>query len=192
MKLKVLTLKLNVDSGTFDTAPLDQFQAEGRELVEISEHYFQHDNTPTLVLLIRYRDTDPVRTRDIDAPPRREWRNELDGDARKLYEVLSEWRGRRSKKEGMPAFLILNNRQLAAVAAARPVTLASLRAVEGIGESRSTRWGADILAVVAAAMGRIPCDQQSIVVSETVPGTPSEPVPSAPRSLIGTEVENGR
>jgi ribonuclease D len=68
--------------------------------------------------------------------------------------MLRDWRSRRSHKEGMPSFLILNNRQLAAISAAQPASLTALRGVEGIGESRSIRWGQEILGVVAAALGR--------------------------------------
>lgn len=154
MKLKVLTLKLNVDNGTFDTDQLDQFQSDGREVIEVSEHYFQHDHIPSLALVVRYRDINPVTPGDQNALPRKEWRNDLDAKARQLYDMLRDWRSRRAHKEGMPSFLILNNRQLAAISAAQPASLTALRGVEGIGESRSIRWGQEILGVVAAALGR--------------------------------------
>ena len=49
MKIKVLTLRLNSASGTFNDKELADFQL-GKDILEVSEHFLIHDKIPTLVL----------------------------------------------------------------------------------------------------------------------------------------------
>jgi hypothetical protein len=51
-----------------------------------------------------------------------------------LFETLRAWRSERCKQEGIPPYVICNNRQLAAVAKARPPTLAALGRIDGFGD----------------------------------------------------------
>ena len=51
----------------------------------------------------------------------------------------------------MPAYVVAYDETLASIAAARPTTLAALERVKGIGPAKLDRYGADILAIVAAA-----------------------------------------
>ncbi|MBI5209908.1 MAG: HRDC domain-containing protein [Elusimicrobia bacterium] len=43
---------------------------------------------------------------------RKDWRAELDEGGKRLYDELRLWRGRRARREGMPPYLILSNREL--------------------------------------------------------------------------------
>ena len=64
----------------------------------------------------------------------------------------AKWRRQRAKSDAVPAYVILNNRTLDAIAGAAPTTLAELAAVPGIGPSRLDQYGADILGIVAAGI----------------------------------------
>ncbi|MDD2804966.1 MAG: hypothetical protein PHV33_05385 [Elusimicrobiales bacterium] len=55
MKLKIFTLRLNPATGLFDEGELVSFQL-GKDVIEISEHFLVHEKTPTLLLVLRYRD----------------------------------------------------------------------------------------------------------------------------------------
>lgn len=66
-----------------------------------------------------------------------------------MFERLRAWRNGRAQAEGVPPYVLLTNRQLAATARERPGTLAALKAIEGIGEARAARFGTELLAVVA-------------------------------------------
>ena len=50
-----------------------------------------------------------------------------------------------AKKRRVPAFRVLTNRALVAVAQARPTTLTALRAVEGIGPKVIETYGAQLI-----------------------------------------------
>jgi ATP-dependent DNA helicase RecQ len=147
MKLKVITLRVDPASGNFDDRALVEFQ-EGRDVIEASEHFLVHEKTPTLVLVLRYRVVAPGARPGAEAE-RKDWRAELDPEGKRMYDELRLWRGRKAKREGIPPYLILNNRELAELAARRPSSIAQLREIHGIGEAKAGRWGEEILAALA-------------------------------------------
>lgn len=51
----------------------------------------------------------------------------------------------------MPAYVVAYDETLKSIAAARPTTLTALERVKGIGPAKLDKYGADILAIVAAA-----------------------------------------
>jgi DNA helicase-2/ATP-dependent DNA helicase PcrA len=64
---------------------------------------------------------------------------------------LKRWRLDRAREEGKPAFVVFHDTTLAAIAAIRPASEAELRAVPGVGPAKIERYGAEVLAAVAAA-----------------------------------------
>jgi ATP-dependent DNA helicase RecQ len=69
---------------------------------------------------------------------------------RALFEALRRWRLEQASALGKPAFVVFADRTLEELARTKPRTLEALRAVSGIGEAKLERWGAQVLAVVAA------------------------------------------
>ena len=70
-------------------------------------------------------------------------------DARLVAE-LKQWRLAESRKAGVPAFRVLRDQTLVAVAAARPRDEAGLLAVPGIGPALLRRYGSRILRICRA------------------------------------------
>jgi len=69
----------------------------------------------------------------------------LTGNAADLAARLKDWRAAEAKRMGVPAFLVLHDRTLNALAAARPASPHELLAVEGMGPSKIGRFGEAIL-----------------------------------------------
>jgi ATP-dependent DNA helicase RecQ len=65
-----------------------------------------------------------------------------------LFEALREWRAARAKEQGVPAYVILHDRTLRELAAARPPTVDDLLRVSGIGAAKAARYGAKLLEVI--------------------------------------------
>jgi ATP-dependent DNA helicase RecQ len=65
-------------------------------------------------------------------------------------EALREWRRREAARRSVPAYVVLHDRTLAALAAARPSTLAALSEIPGIGPAKLEAYGQDLLALFAA------------------------------------------
>jgi len=68
-------------------------------------------------------------------------------------EALRAWRKRRADDDGVPAYVVLSNRQLEGIAVAMPADAAALLDCDGIGPSRLERYGEDILAVLDSVRG---------------------------------------
>ncbi len=87
-------------------------------------------------------------------PASRTGRSEPASEAEaELRESLTRWRRERARNDAVPAYVVLNNRTLDAIAEAEPRTLGELSSVPGIGPSRLEQYGDEILGIVAAAAG---------------------------------------
>ncbi len=71
---------------------------------------------------------------------------------RRVLEGLYHWRRDRSRADAVPAYVVAHDATLLAIAEARPASIAALRRVHGMGPAKLDRYGAEILAVIAASV----------------------------------------
>ena len=64
---------------------------------------------------------------------------------------LRHWRRETARAAGLPAYIVFHDTTLAAIAAARPTSLAELLRVSGVGESKLRKYGDEVLEVLRAA-----------------------------------------
>ena len=67
--------------------------------------------------------------------------------AEKLFEQLRNWRTEQARPNHTPAFMILSDAVMRAIATAAPQSLSSLHAVSGMGPAKVDRYGADLVAL---------------------------------------------
>jgi ATP-dependent DNA helicase RecQ len=70
---------------------------------------------------------------------------------RELFDALRQWRLAEARTQGVPAYVILHDRTLAAIASSRPATLDALARVGGIGSAKLERYGEAIVALARGA-----------------------------------------
>ena len=70
-----------------------------------------------------------------------------------LFQALRAWRADIAREHGVPAFVVLHDSTLAAIAAAKPDSLSGLRAISGIGDAKLARYGAQLLEVTNGQPG---------------------------------------
>ncbi len=75
------------------------------------------------------------------------------GSASPLFEALRAWRLERARADGVPAYVVADNRTLTRVADERPTTESELLAVAGMGRHRVENYGEEMLAIIRAARG---------------------------------------
>ncbi len=75
----------------------------------------------------------------------------LTEEARRAVTRLKKWRLERAFAERVPAYMICPDRTLEELAHARPETLDALKDIHGLGESKITRYGADLLVALREA-----------------------------------------
>jgi DNA helicase II / ATP-dependent DNA helicase PcrA len=66
-----------------------------------------------------------------------------------VAEQLRAWRRKRAEADGVPAYVVFNDRTLAALSERRPRSRGELLAVEGIGPNKLDRYGDELLALLA-------------------------------------------
>jgi ATP-dependent DNA helicase RecQ len=71
----------------------------------------------------------------------------LDAGSRGLFDALRGWRLEQARTQGVPAYVVLHDRTLAAIAQTRPATLDALARIDGIGAAKLERYGAAIVAL---------------------------------------------
>jgi superfamily II DNA helicase RecQ len=154
MRLRVFTLRYDRSSEQFDDTELRNFIATGVEAIEVREHFFECDGHPVWALLLSYRDTSDtapmVSRRDASKSGRPETKQELSADEMVRFEAVRAWRNARSSRDGKPPYILLTNRQLAAVAQKDPKSLTALGEVQGIGDGKLHDFGAELLEILTA------------------------------------------
>ena len=65
-----------------------------------------------------------------------------------LYLELKQWRSDTAREQGVPAYIVFNNRTLAAIAAQHPTSHDELLEVSGIGPAKAERYGDEILDLI--------------------------------------------
>jgi ATP-dependent DNA helicase RecQ len=68
-----------------------------------------------------------------------------------LLANLRAWRSEVARTRGVPAYVVLHDTTIDSIATARPATLGQLRDIPGIGDKKLEHYGAELLALVAAA-----------------------------------------
>jgi len=84
-----------------------------------------------------------------EKPLRRKVAEDLSPEEQQLFERLKAWRREEAREQGKPPYVIFHDSTLRAIAALRPRTMQSLATIDGIGEKKLERYGAQVLAIVA-------------------------------------------
>ena len=96
----------------------------------------------------------PGRSRPAAAEPRaRPALDPLPPEAEAPEAALRAWRLERSRKDKVPAYVVLSDRHLQGIALARPASLRELRGLPGIGPTKLEAYGEEILAVLEPFSG---------------------------------------
>ena len=154
MLVRVITLRFEPVIGSFDDAPLREFLKD-KEVLSIRDYFFVKNEVPYLTVLVTYY---PHRSETASpAVPRNHqsdgasWRTLVTEAELPLFNTLRDWRAERSKRDGVPPYVIGTNRQFAAMVKTRPQSLSKLAEIEGFGKAKLEKYGEEILALLARA-----------------------------------------
>jgi superfamily II DNA helicase RecQ len=150
--LKIFTLKYNEKSESFNDSAMSNFLAD-KELLRWESHFFERKNEYFWTVLVEYRTLVTTKTESIrenDAKKVEHYKDMLTDNDWPLFNMLREWRSERSKKEGIPPYIICNNVQLARITVKRPSSLNALLEIEGIGRGKTEKYGKELLQIIAS------------------------------------------
>ena len=144
MHLTTLALPFDKDSNSFDESPLQEF-LEKYEALRVNEAFVEVDGEPLLALFIVAAPRIVLSRENSKPVP-----VEVSADAKPTYEALRAWRKNEATSQGIPAYCILTNRQLAALAEAGPRERSDLAGISGIGKKTLEKYAPDILNVIGS------------------------------------------
>ena len=122
---------------------------DGRPLIALADPeavraVYRGDRRLTVLDLPRRSDRTPrSRTRGDQAP--------IPGESSDLFEALRAWRREEAARQRVPPYVIFHDRTLADIARIRPADRVDLAAIGGVGQGKLERYGARVLAIVAAS-----------------------------------------
>jgi ATP-dependent DNA helicase RecQ len=70
---------------------------------------------------------------------------------RALFDALRTWRATTARANAVPPYVIFHDRTLHEIAQQRPINVAELRQIGGVGERKAERYGAEISKIVQEA-----------------------------------------
>ena len=79
---------------------------------------------------------------------------DLDPAAKAIWEALRAWRLAEARLQELPPYVIFHDSTLSEVARRRPLSLAALAQIPGIGRSKLERYGSAVIEIVAAGTSR--------------------------------------
>ena len=150
--LRIFTLKYEEKSESFNDSVLSNFLAN-KEILRWESHFFERKNEYFWTLLIEYRTSSAPEIELIqktDGSKGESYKELLAENDWPLYKVLRDWRTERSKKEGIPPYIICNNMQPAKITVARPSSLNALQEIDGIGRAKTEKYGKEMLQIIAS------------------------------------------
>ena len=104
----------------------------------------------------------------------------MNPQAEELFEKLRAWRTEVARPTKTPAFMILADAVLRAIANHAPATLSALHAVPGMGPAKVDKYGAAVLAVcrgeAVPSTTKAPVKREASTTRTTTGGYPTEPV----------------
>lgn len=170
MRVKLFTLRYSATLGGFDDSPVQEFSRD-KEMLSFREYFFPVNEVPHLACVVTYQE--PVVGSDILSAAReitsnRSPRSSNSGKARgkrqdpsvglseserTLFNTLRIWRADEARTQGVPAYVILRNRDLVALVTKRPDSRTALLGISGIGPKTVERYGDAILHKLHGARG---------------------------------------
>ncbi len=104
-----------------------------------------------------------LEDREKKRPIRRpDSRNELDDKEKQVYDAMRAWRAARAKAEGIPPYMIANNKQLAKMIRSRVQSRTALTAIQGIGDAKAAKYGEEILEILNKHLVQAPAETPEV------------------------------
>ncbi len=117
------------------------------QVLQVKHEFVSFQDASFWCVMVEYLQGKAVANRTGEKK-RKDYREILSPEDFALFVKFREWRKERAAGEQVPVYTILTNEQLAHIAQNKPGDIGALREVEGIGEARSARYGAEILAIL--------------------------------------------
>ena len=147
MKLKVFSIPAVGDETA--EAALNLFTAQHR-IVQIDRQLIQDGGASFWSVCVGYFETQSRSEKLPQNKTRVDYRAVLSAEDFRHYAALREWRKAAADRDGIPAFGVFTNEQLAAIVRLPVLSLSALMSIDGVGEKKTERYGKDLIALLGS------------------------------------------
>jgi superfamily II DNA helicase RecQ len=153
MPYKIFCRAIPTDDGTEEE--LNRFLA-GHRVAGVQTQWVSREGVPYLVFAVEYTQQREGFRPPPDTGPQAEridYQKVLGPEEFKRFHALREARRKLAEAEGVKPFVVFTNAQLAAMVTSGADSLAALGRIEGVGEARVQKYGAQVLAALKGCAG---------------------------------------
>jgi len=127
-------------------AALNQFLAS-HAVLSIERHFVQDGQNSVWAVCVSYQDGHQVDSSNSKAA-KIDYKEVLNEKQFVVYAKLRDLRKAMADQEGVPAYALFNNRQLAEMVQHKITTLVELKKLTGIGDARADKYGQHFLKII--------------------------------------------
>lgn len=152
MPIEIFSVSAQGDAAASEA--LNRFLA-GKRVLSLERSLVQAGPQAFWSFCVEYLEGEPrTGTRNPKMAKRIDYREVLDEKAFGRFAAMRQKRKELAEKEGVPAYAIFTNEQLAAVAQLERASLGAMKEVEGIGEAKAAKYGQAMLEAMGAGDGK--------------------------------------
>jgi len=140
-----------VGDGTHAEAELNAFLRSQRVL-SVEKHFVTTTTSAYWAVAVEFLGENARRPASPGGP-RVDYKDVLSAEDFAVYRRLRDLRKQIADTDGVPAFAVFTNAQLAAMVTERALTASALGKIDGIGEAKLGKYGARMLTVLKEAFG---------------------------------------
>ena len=146
MKVKVFKIRISDEFLTADQNVINDFLTQN-EVIHTNSKLIEEEINYWSVL-ISYEEK-KLKTSSSKATPVSE--EELSEEELIIYNKLKDWRSEKAKEAQLPAYIIFHNAHLVSIASYKPSNLEDLEQINGLGKSKTEKYGIEIIEVLENA-----------------------------------------
>ena len=140
MPFRIFSIPFDPATQTFGEESLNDYLSNKR-LLSWQAEFFRHSRKSYWTVLLEYEPVLKGEGRE---------KLHLNPEQEMLFQRLREWRKEKAERQSVPVYVIASNRHLSEMAVKQPVSLESLKQMQGFGEKKVSDHGKEILHVIQA------------------------------------------
>lgn len=141
MQIKLFTIPIS-DNGSF-LEELNRF-LRGNKVLEVEKQLVNNQNGASWCFCVSYIDA-PYQNATTSKKQKIDYMNVLDEPTFKVFSKLREQRKKIATEDGIPAFAVFTDEELANIAQLPEMKVEKLIGIKGIGDKKTSRFGKRII-----------------------------------------------
>ena len=137
MEIKIFSIPIY--GGEALNEELNRF-LRGHKVIKVEQQLVQENGVASWTFCVRYVTGSTEKSRSDSKKQRKDYKEILSAEAFAQFAILRRVRLRIAKEEGVPAFAVFSDEELAGLAVLEEITAAKMRTVKGIGEKKVEKY----------------------------------------------------